>query len=648
MLGQNMDRQRILVIFLVGLLIPLSGCVSNGEDGAQGNQGEQGLPGIDGTNGSNGIDGIDGVDGVNGTDGLDGQDGMDGKNAMISTFDVLPGIHCDNGGIGILVGIDENGNGMLTSNEVQETTFVCNGADGLNGSSSGSASHGLLSEVETLGHSDGCPAGGKVMKFGHDDGDNEAIANNGVLEDGEIDDQTTYCSTQRISMVADIASGPQGSSPIAMQIVVDNVLYFRANDGIHGNELWGYDLITGTTQIVADINAGPNSSFPGYWLVLVHESIIYFDAGTEEFGRELWAFDINSGEHWMVADINPDEEWGQPGDDMELVYGDTLYFSAFNFQFGTELWAHRPANNSTWLVQDTHHGSSANPGWLMNFIHNDILYFTARDMMNVHDLWAHNQSTGETWKVASFGFAPFTDPGKNMEYLIGDTLYFDMEDEINGRELMAYNLTTNTARIVADINPGQASGDPGGHMSFVVDDTIYFDAFDSGLWAYSITNDSTWKIHQFVGATPQSSARIVQIGNELLFKTDDTSNVVELWSHNIENGTTWMVENFTLPNPSSFVDLGMIETVNGILYFDAATPEYGRELWAYDPTDKSTWLVANIHKAQDPMNNSEPSSFPGFSLSFVHDGYLYFSAADHEHGNELWKMWFEHTMTYQV
>ena len=201
-------------------------------------------------------------------------------------------------------------------------------------------------------------AGGKVMMFGHDNGDNEELPTM-VSQEGEIDDQTTYCSTQRISMVADLASGTAGFST-AMQIVVDNVLYFRANDGIHGNELWGYDLATGTTQILVDINAGPNS-IPGNWLVLVHESIIYFDAGTEEFGRELWAYDINSGQHWMVADINPDEAWGQPGDDMELVYGDTLYFSAFNFQFGTELLAHRPANNSTWLVQDTHHGSSANP-----------------------------------------------------------------------------------------------------------------------------------------------------------------------------------------------------------------------------------------------------------------------------------------------
>ena len=42
----------------------------------------------------------------------------------------FPVFTCENGGIGLLVGIDENGNGMLTTNEVQETTFICNGVDG--------------------------------------------------------------------------------------------------------------------------------------------------------------------------------------------------------------------------------------------------------------------------------------------------------------------------------------------------------------------------------------------------------------------------------------------------------------------------------------------------------------------------------------
>ena len=641
-----MNKHKYMVVLLVVLLLPLSGCVSDGDDGAQGEQGIQGEQGLPGENGADGIDGTNGLNGTDGQDGMNGQSGADGKNSLISTFDVASGFQCENGGIGILIGLDENENGMLTSNEVSETKFICNGEDGTSTSVVSSSSLTLLHSVTPLGKSNGCPAGGQIMTFGFDNGDDQGIAGNGVLESGEIDQQNTYCSTQRLSMVADIASGPVGSTPVAMQIVVDNLLYFRANDGIHGNELWEYDLTTGATRMVADINVGQNSSFPGYWLVLVHDSIIYFDAGTEEHGRELWAYNIDTGEYWMVADINPDEGWGQPGDDMEVVYGDTLYFTAFNPQFGTELWAHHPSNNSTWLVMDIHHGSSANPGWFMNFIHNDILYFTARDMMNVHDLWAHNQSNATTWKVASFGIAPFTHPGQNMEYLIGDTIYFDVDDEVNGRELMAYNLTTNNARIVADIQPGQSSGEPGAQMSIHVGDTMYFDAFDSGLWAYSTLNDSTWKIHQFVGAIPQSSAKIVQIGNELMFKTDDSANVVELWSHNMENGSTWMVHNFSISDTSNVLDLGMIEAVNGILYFDALTTEYGRELWAYDPVDGSTWLVADIHKDHDPADNSEPSSSPGSYLSFVHNGYLYFSATDHEHGSELWKMWYEHTITY--
>ena len=168
-----MDRGRIFAVFLVAMMIPLSGCVSDGVDGEQGEQGLQGPPGTNGTDGNDGIDGSHGTDGTDGQNGTDGQDGTDGKHAMISTFDVLPGINCENGGIGLLVGIDENGNGMLTTNEVQETTFICNGVDGSQDAASGSSSSGLLSAVATLGHSDGCPAGGKVMMFGIDNGDNE-------------------------------------------------------------------------------------------------------------------------------------------------------------------------------------------------------------------------------------------------------------------------------------------------------------------------------------------------------------------------------------------------------------------------------------------------------------------------------------------
>ena len=103
-----MNHQRVLAVLLVALMIPLSGCVSDGSDGAQGEQGVQGPSGSDGTNGIDGIDGINGTNGTDGQNGSDGASGIDGKNSMISTFDVLPGIQCENGGMGVLVGIDEN------------------------------------------------------------------------------------------------------------------------------------------------------------------------------------------------------------------------------------------------------------------------------------------------------------------------------------------------------------------------------------------------------------------------------------------------------------------------------------------------------------------------------------------------------------
>ena len=652
-----MNRQRLLAVILIAIMIPLSGCVSDGIDGAQGEQGPQGLPGINGTNGMDGIDGFDGINGTDGQDGMDGQNGINGKSAMISTFDVLPGIHCENGGIGILVGIDENGNGMLTSNEVQETTFVCNGIDGVdnsNSSVSGSTSNGLLNAVSKLGYLDGCPAGGKVMMFGLDNGDNGGIANNGLLESGEIDEQTTYCSTQRISRVTDIAPDALNSNPggpivngyVGMQIVVDDTLYFSADDGIHGTELWAYDMTTDTTRMVADIYPGSNASYPGYWLVLEYEDVIYFDASDPTYGRELWAHNTVDGSTWLVANLNENQYGSNPGDDIEIVYGDTLYFSAFTIDYATEMWAHRPANNSTWLVEDIHHGSSSNPGWFMHFVYEDLLYFSARDMMNVHDLWAHNQSNGTTWKVASFGMAPWTNPGNYFEYLVGDVLYFDADNDLNGRELMAYNLQTNTHWVVEDIVPGQTSSNPGIHFSLLVDDIIYFDTDEQYLYAHSTSNHSTWMVHEFTGATPQNSVKPVVVGSEFFFKLEDGNANLELWVHNTENHSTWMVESFTAPPSTSTLDIGTIEVVNEILYFDAITEDYGRELWAYNPLDGSTWLIANIHKADAAAGTPDGSSWPGFSLSLVHNGYYFFSATDNAYGVELWKMWFEHTVTY--
>jgi hypothetical protein len=218
-----MPRTHVLLTVVVAMLmIPLSGCVSdgvNGADGAQGEQGQQGEAGADGLDGLNGSDGLDGVNGTNGTNGTNGVNGTDGNTTLIQTFVDYPGEICVEGGVGLHVGIDDDSDGYLSIDEIDETVYMCNGADGqdgANGTGGGAGSSGMmLSDSIRLSKSDGCPAGGRLMAFGLDNGDNGGTAGDGVLDAGEIDDQTTYCSTQRVSFVDDTRPGAIGGKPVS-------------------------------------------------------------------------------------------------------------------------------------------------------------------------------------------------------------------------------------------------------------------------------------------------------------------------------------------------------------------------------------------------------------------------------------------------
>jgi len=66
----------------VSLVLALSACGDDGNDGATGSAGAQGPAGQDGAAGQNGTDGQNGADGQNGTDGQDGADGADGADGQ--------------------------------------------------------------------------------------------------------------------------------------------------------------------------------------------------------------------------------------------------------------------------------------------------------------------------------------------------------------------------------------------------------------------------------------------------------------------------------------------------------------------------------------------------------------------------------------
>lgn len=65
-----------------------------------------------------------------GSDGAPGAVGANGLVARFALYSEAPGRNCESGGTRIDAGLDSNANGSLESNEVSATSYVCNGAAG--------------------------------------------------------------------------------------------------------------------------------------------------------------------------------------------------------------------------------------------------------------------------------------------------------------------------------------------------------------------------------------------------------------------------------------------------------------------------------------------------------------------------------------
>jgi len=113
----------------------------------------------------------------------------------------------------------------------------------------------------------------------------------------------------------------------------DNKLFCSARYNTGGQELYSYDLVTGTFELELDIAPGNISSSPKD--LIVFNDLLYFSADLEEYGRELWTYDGVTAQ--IVADVRPGSA---PADiDNLILFNDKLYFTADDGLRGRELWS---------------------------------------------------------------------------------------------------------------------------------------------------------------------------------------------------------------------------------------------------------------------------------------------------------------------
>lgn len=193
------------------------------------------------------------------------------------------------------------------------------------------------------------------------------------------------------SLVANI--NLTGNSFPILLAVYNNKLIFAANDGISGTELWQYDGVNAPTMI-ADINPGANGSNPSFsnYSIIEYNGALYFGADNGTNGVELWMYDgVNAPS--MVVDLIAGATSFDPRH--FYVFQNKLIFSAIDPTLGNELWQYDGVNNPTMVFDiNTNPSIGLHNSHPRHFIeYNGVLYFRATDELHGRELWGWNGVT---------------------------------------------------------------------------------------------------------------------------------------------------------------------------------------------------------------------------------------------------------------
>ena len=391
-------------------------------------------------------------------------------------------------------------------------------------------------------------------------------------------------TTSGTMMVKDIWSGSSSGhlwngSLIGWPYVnIGNTVYFAANDGTNGYELWKTDGTASGTVMVKDINAS-GSSFPSSMYAL--GNTLYFRADDGTNGNELWKSDGTASGTVMVKDI-----WS--GSPSSWIYhptsiGNTLYFSATDGT-GSELWKSDGTASGTVMVKDIRSNAGSWPSYLT--VIGNTLYFTANDGTNGVELWKTDGTTSGTVMVKDINSGAGSGNPISLT-AIGSTLYFNAYDQTNGAELWKSDGTASGTVMVKDINSGSSSGNPtsSGPSMAVVGSTLYFTANDgtngNELWKSDGTASGTVMVKDINASGDSSPYSHTPIGNTLYFEADDGTNGHELWKSDGTASGTEMVVNIRPGNTNElqYHFYNGIVGINNSVYFTANDGTNGYELW---------------------------------------------------------------------
>jgi ELWxxDGT repeat protein len=351
-------------------------------------------------------------------------------------------------------------------------------------------------------------------------------------------------------LVRDICVGANASQ--ASQFInVNGTLFFTADDGTHGLELWKSNGTSSGTVVVRDINPGANGSVSTstHVKMLNLNGTLFFAADDGTHGQELWKTNGSSVGTVMVSDMIAGSSSGfVPFTDTTLVsVGSTILFALSDPTHGLELWKSNGTSAGTSLVRDINPGTNgSDPVNLTNV--NGTLYFSAADGAHGKELWQSNGTSAGTTLVRDILSGSSGSFPEGLTNLSG-RLYFNAFNTSLGDEPWTADLPNtapvlnaaktpilktiaqNTTHPIVGTPGGTAIGtlvdfaSPAGQLDNVTDADsgallgIAVTAADTshGVWSFSIDKGASW--HSLGTPSAAAARTLAADGNTLLYFT---------------------------------------------------------------------------------------------------------------------------------
>ena len=221
-------------------------------------------------------------------------------------------------------------------------------------------------------------------------------------------DELWLANDRGTRLLKDIRPGTMGSTPIVPN-THDGIVYFRADDGAHGAELWRSDGTAKGTKMVIDFTSGPESS-PLIPLFATNEVIFFYPFSTQNGeDQPLCCVKVSGG---AAVELNPlVEDPGQPlqrsFSTFSLVeWGGVPHFISRS----TELWKTDGSAAGTLLVENLPlpEGSIVAS---MTPAGDALLLVVMNFSKNSQEFWIHRPSQGTTEKLADLGSPNFIGSG---------------------------------------------------------------------------------------------------------------------------------------------------------------------------------------------------------------------------------------------